>query len=110
MAFFATALLFWWPVIEPAPRLRRRSPSLRLVYVLLASLPAAVLGVRLSISPLLLYAAGGAATLEEQGRGGIVMWAGGGAVTMLAVLVLVWRFLAAEERRPPAAPQLVASG
>jgi cytochrome c oxidase assembly factor CtaG len=36
--------------------------------------------------------------LEDQVWGGIIMWGGGGAIDMAVVLVLLFQFLALEER------------
>jgi cytochrome c oxidase assembly factor CtaG len=106
LAFLAAAVLFWWPVIGPAPRPRRPpSHGLRIAHVLLAALHGSLLALLLSVFPRVLYAsyARGAearslAPLADQAWGGVVMWAAGGAVDMLAILVLVWRLLAAGER------------
>lgn len=108
LAFFASALLFWWPVITPAPRVVAAAPAgWRIAYLVLGAFQGSALGLLLTLSPRVLYApyalgAGAAVALEDQAWGGIVMWAAGGAVEMAAVLVLVFKFLAAEERRGPA--------
>jgi len=40
LSFFASALLFWWPLINPAPRLRGHIPyGFRIVYVIAAVVP-----------------------------------------------------------------------
>jgi cytochrome c oxidase assembly factor CtaG len=91
LAFVATAALFWWPVLEPAPRLSRPAAlGARVVYLVLGAFQSAALGVTLAASPSPLYAYG---ALDDQARGGVLMWAGGGAVDMAAVLGLVWRAL-----------------
>jgi len=107
LVFAATAALFWWPVIDPAPR-GPASPPLggRIVYLVLGAFQSAALGVVLVATPWPLYAYG---ALDDQALGGVLMWAVGGAVDMAAVLVLVYRFLAAGERRSGPA-SLTASG
>jgi putative membrane protein len=104
LAFFWAALLFWWPVIAPAPHLR---PSVhhgvRIVYLVLAAFQEAVLGLLLTVIPWLLYPSYAfaprvlALTAEQdQTWGGIVMWGAGGAIDMVAVLVMLFRLLGHE--------------
>lgn len=111
LAFFGGAMLFWWPVIGPAPRARRpASYGLRIAHVVIAALHGSVLAMLLAWSPRVLYATYAAVPrvttftpLEDQALGGVIMWAGSSTVDMLAVLTLVWRLLAALERPAGAA-------
>ncbi|HXU87723.1 MAG TPA: cytochrome c oxidase assembly protein [Methylomirabilota bacterium] len=101
LVFTLTAVLFWWPVIDPAPRARRAPPlGWRVVYLVLGAFQSAALGVFLVAAPRALYAYG---ALDDQAMGGVLMWAVGGAVDMAAVLLLVYRFLAAAEKNPSGA-------
>jgi len=112
LAFFAGAILFWWPVIGPAPRFGRAvHPGLRVVYLVTGALQSAALGLSIAASPVVLYASyaappgpGGLAPLEDQALGGIVMWGGGGAVDMLAVLLLLHRFFSTQDPEPQRRP------
>ena len=112
LAFFGAAVLFWWPVIGPAPRARRpASYGLRIAHVEIAALHGSVLAMLLAWSPRVLYDTYAAVPrvttltpLEDQALGGVIMWAGSSTVDMLAVLALVWRLLAALERPAGAAP------
>jgi cytochrome c oxidase assembly factor CtaG len=98
IAFFGTAILFWWPLIRPAPRsLRRLSDGGRVVYLVLAAFQESVLGVLLTVAPAALYPS---YALEDQIRGGIAMWAAGGAVDMAAALALLWLALGRAGRAP----------
>ncbi|HEY7649730.1 MAG TPA: cytochrome c oxidase assembly protein [Methylomirabilota bacterium] len=107
VSFFAAAILFWWPVIDPAPHFRASAPyGRRIVYLLLAAFQTAGLGLLLTLSPWVLYPSyavapqrGGLSPADDQIWGGIVMWGVGGMIDMLAVLILIWRFLAAEPPR-----------
>lgn len=91
LVFAATAALFWWPVIDPAPRASTPPPfGWRIVYLVLGAFQSAALGVFLVAAPRPLYAYG---VLDDQALGGVLMWAVGGAVDMGAVLYLVYRFL-----------------
>jgi cytochrome c oxidase assembly factor CtaG len=95
LSFFIAALVFWWPVIHPAPRYRRAaSHPARVVYVVLGAFQTAALGLLLTLAPTVLYRAyAGPDGLEDQALGGVVMWGLGGLVDMIAVLVLVYRSL-----------------
>jgi putative membrane protein len=90
------AVVFWWPVIGPAPRAAPSPPAAaRVVYLVMAAFASGALGMVLAASPVPLYAyaatAGGVSPLEDQAWGGIVMWAVGGAIDMAAVLAVVAR-------------------
>src|SRR5262245_26577963 len=96
LAFFATALVFWWPVVQPAPRLRARTAyGSRVVYLVLAAGQTGLLGLVLTLSPQAWYRS--YASVEDQSLGGVVMWGLGGALDMLAVLILVFRYLVSQE-------------
>jgi cytochrome c oxidase assembly factor CtaG len=95
LVFAATAALFWWPVIDPAPHGGAAAPlGRRVVYLVLGAFQSSALGVVLLTAPRALYTYG---ALDDQALGGVLMWAIGGAVDMAAVLVLLYRFLAARE-------------
>jgi cytochrome c oxidase assembly factor CtaG len=99
--FFIGAVLFWWPLIHPAPRFRRPAPhALRIVYLVLAAFHTAALGLLLTLAPVVLYRSYAAAVhpeglsaLDDQAWGGVVMWGLSGLIDMLAVLVLLYRCL-----------------
>lgn len=116
LSFFVGALVFWWPVIHPAPRFRRAPPDpLRVVYLVLGAFQTAALGLWLTLAPAVLYRSytgvsrpGGLGALDDQTWGGIVMWGLGGSIDMLAVLILVYRSLGGEPG-PTQRPSLVSS-
>jgi cytochrome c oxidase assembly factor CtaG len=99
----AAAVVFWWPVIGPAPRPAASPAAARVVYLVLAAFGSGALGVLLAASPVAFYAypppAGGLSALEDQAWGGVVMWAVGAAVDMAAVLAVVARVVGGERRR-----------
>ena len=100
LVFFVTAVLFWWPIVQPAPRLHARvSHSGRVVYLVLAAMQGALLGLLLAMSPQTWYRS--YPNAEDQSLGGLVMWGIGGAVDMLAVLILIGRYLVSQERAAP---------
>jgi len=97
LVFFGTALLFWWPIVSPAPRLRAPAGyGARVVYLVLAALQGALLGLLLAMSRETWYRAYPSAA--DQSVGGLVMWGIGGAVDMLAVLILVGIYLGSQDR------------
>jgi len=98
LVFFSTAVLFWWPVVQPAPRLRPPPGyGTRVVFLVLAALQASLLGLLLTMNPGWYRAY---PSTEDQSLGGLLMWAVGGAVDMLAVLVLMGRYLGAQDGAP----------
>lgn len=113
LTFFWAGVLFWWPVINPAPHVRGHIQyGLRIVYLVLGAFQKAVLGLLLTLSPRVLYRSyavapqlWGLIPLEDQAWGGFIMWGLGGAIDMLAVLVLLFKFFSVEERE--ALPQSV---
>ena len=102
VSFFLAALLFWWPVVHPAPRLRRAaSYPARVVYLVLGAFQTGALGLLLTLAPAALYRsyAGTAGALEDQAWGGVIMWGLGGLVDMLAVLLVVYRSFGSADAR-----------
>ncbi len=96
VAFFTTAVLFWWPIVQPAPRCRARiAYGSRVVYLGLAAIQTGLLGLLLTLSPQAWYRS--YTSVEDQSLGGVVMWGLGGALDMLAVLILMFRYLLSQE-------------
>jgi putative membrane protein len=68
--FFATALLFWWPIVRPAPRLGPRlHPGLQIAYLLAATL--------------------GISAVDDQMLGGGLMWSGA-HMYLFPILVILY--------------------
>ena len=112
VVLFGAGVLFWWPLLGAAPRLRPAAhPGAQMAYLLLGAFQEAVLGLLLTMSPWVLYptyaalaAGAGVSALEDQWWGGVIMWSAGGAIDMLAVLVLVFRVLDRQEPVEPSEP------
>jgi len=105
--FFATAMLFWWPVMLPWPA---RSPWPRwtmIPYLLLADLQNTILGAILTLSDRLVYPAyanvglGNASALDDQSIAGVIMWVPGSLVFLVAAAWLALEALRPVSRRPP---------
>jgi putative membrane protein len=111
--FFATGILFWAQLLPSWPLHRRLDFGGRLVYTLLASLPAWLLAVVLAFYPTPLYSAyahlssrpGGISALGDQRLAAGVMWVPGSIPFALAILVDVYCLLG----RPTAARPRLAS-
>lgn len=107
LSFFAAALLFWWPVINPAPRLHGHIPyGFRLAYIIAAVGPTMlpVMSIAVFAREVLYphYTAAprlwGLTALEDQAIGWGLMGAMDGMIYLLAFLLLVARMLEHEER------------
>lgn len=106
LGLYAAALLFWWPILRPAPRVRPApAPGSQVAYLVLGAVANAALGLLFVLLPAPVYPTYAAtmppeAALEDQVQGGLLMWGWGGAVDMLAVLLLVRRVLGAGALQP----------
>jgi cytochrome c oxidase assembly factor CtaG len=109
LTFFAAAVLFWWPVINPAPRARGARDGvyygLRIAYLILATAQNTLLGAVLGLSERLLYPSYAAfagelwgwSAVDDQAFGGGIMWSGG-HMYLIAILALLWQAMNAEGR------------
>jgi len=95
--FFATAILFWWPIIQPAPRLRPRShPGFQILYLLVATAQNTALGMVLAVPERAFYphyvsvaAAIGISAVDDQMLGGGLMWSGA-HMYLLPILIILY--------------------
>jgi cytochrome c oxidase assembly factor CtaG len=117
LCFFGTSVLFWWPVVNPAPRLHRLRTGVqygfRIAYLILAAGFNTLVGAVLGLSERLIYPSYAAAPrlfadlgpLDDQALGGGVMWSGS-HMYLVAILVLLSRAMHAEDRAAVAAESL----
>lgn len=99
LTFFLTAVLFWWPVVNPAPRLKGHIPyAFRIAYVIVATIQNTALALILAATERVLYPhyaamprLWGLTALDDQALGGAIMWIVGGMMYLAATLVLVAR-------------------
>ncbi len=104
LLFFSTASLFWWPIVNPAPKLHGTiSYGFRVVYLIAATLQNTLLGMAISLPERVLYPFYAAAPRlrdlspsNDQALGGGIMWVSG-HMYLIPILVLVYRMLTREE-------------
>lgn len=95
--FFATAILFWWPIIRPAPRLGPRlHPGLQIAYLVAATAQSTALGMLLAVPERAFYphyaraaAALGISAVDDQMVGGGLMWSGA-HMYLLPILIILY--------------------
>ena len=96
VSFFGTALLFWWPIIRPAPRLAPRlHPGLQILYLIAATAQSTALGMLLAVPERAFYphyiraaAALGISAVDDQMIGGGLMWSGAHMYLLPILLIL----------------------
>ena len=106
--FFATALLFWWPIIQPAPRLRPGPhPGFQILYLLVAAAQSTALGMLLAVPERAFYphyvsvaAALGINAIDDQMLGGGLMWSGA-HMYLLPILLILYGLSRDAGRRAP---------
>jgi len=99
VAFFTTALLFWWPIVRPAPRLGPRAHlGFELLYLIAATAQNTALGAMLTLPERSFYphydeTARRLAVnaVEEQAAAGGIMWISG-HMYLLPILVMLYNF------------------
>ncbi len=104
VAFFGTALLFWWPIIEPAPRLHARLPlGFVILYLGMALGQNTLLGASIALPERVLYSyydspprLFGLSPLDDQAFAGSLMWTSG-HMYLLPILLVVAKRLGDEE-------------
>ena len=96
---FTTAMLFWWPIIGPAPLRSPLSYPSRLVYLLLVVTPTAALGALITLSPDTLYTfyepgVGhfGFSVQDDQRLAGILLWVPGNFIYLAALVATFFRW------------------
>src|SRR6202043_2913823 len=98
--FFATLLMFWWPIVQPFPSVARWPGWSIPPYLFLGTLPGGALGAFLTFCDRVLYPSYASApmifhvsALEDQVFAGALMWVFGTFVYMAPAVILTVRFL-----------------
>jgi putative membrane protein len=109
VAFMATGIIFWWPVIQPLPELTRIGEGARLLYLFVTGFPMGLLALLLLSSGNVVYdhyetvtPLWGISPIEDQQVAGVIMGALGEAAAFIAITFLFFRFLDHEEAAEPA--------
>jgi cytochrome c oxidase assembly factor CtaG len=104
--YLGAGLVFWVPVVGADPVPRPRQPAVRLLYLMLAMPPMALVGVALASAGAVRYPsylepaqALAISALADQHDAGMMMWLGGSAVLAAATVAVGWHALVREERR-----------
>ena len=112
LCFLIGALLFWWPIIGPAPVRSALSYPQRLLYLLLIVTPTAVLAAFITMSGSVIYetyAQGdsiwGLSPLSDQRIGGLIMWVPGNFIYLFTMTALFFKWYESEERKSRSAPR-----
>jgi cytochrome c oxidase assembly factor CtaG len=107
--FFATSLLFWWPVVQPWPARPVWPRWTAIPYLLLADVQNTVLSALLAFADRVIYPAYAAAprlwqisALEDQAAAGAIMWVPGGAAFVLIGAWVVYGLLTPRMTAPHA--------
>jgi cytochrome c oxidase assembly factor CtaG len=107
MAFLATGMLYWLPVIQPLPQLPRMGEAARILYLFVTGFPMALLALLLMATSTVVYGyydmpsrLWGISSLADQQVAGLIMGALGEAAGFVAITLLFFRFLDQEGRQP----------
>lgn len=103
-SFLAAGLLFWWPVVQPRPKIKGRSQWLIPLYLFLATLPCDALSAFLTFCDRVVYSTyvfaprlfGGSA-LRDQESAGSIMWVWVTFVYLIPAVVITVHNLSARE-------------
>jgi putative membrane protein len=106
--FFATSLLFWWPVIQPFPSVAKWPGWPIPLYLFLGTLPGGALGAFLTFCDRVLYPSYASAPmifdispLEDQVFAGALMWVVGTFVYMVPAVILTVQLLSGNTAPSP---------
>ena len=106
LSFFTGAMLFWWPIIGPAPVRSALSYPQRLLYLLLIVTPSAVLAALVTLAGSSIYEVydgsnevWGLDPHSDQRIGGLIMWVPGNFVYLFTMTALFFKWYDSEERK-----------
>jgi len=102
--FLGSALLFWWVIIEPLPGPSRLHPGLRMIYVWVAAIPNALLGMAFATKDTVVYPfygqqqpLWGISPIDDQHLAGLVMAIPGDAIEFVVGAVLFFALMTPPE-------------
>jgi putative membrane protein len=98
--FFGTALMFWWPVVQPWPSLARWPRWTMVPYLLLADIQNTALAAILTFTGRLLYPmyaaaprVAGISPLDDQIMAGVIMWVPASLFYLVPGAAILMRYL-----------------
>ena len=107
LMFIASAVMLWWPAVDPSPELSRIGPPLRLFYLFAVGIPMSVVAALITMSDSVLYpwyavqpripGALNMTPLDDQRLGGLLMWVPGGFSWWVAISIIYFRWARREE-------------
>jgi putative membrane protein len=103
-AFFAAALLYWWPVVHPTGGRRRLGYGAGVLYIVPALLEGNLIGALITFSSEPLYQTYaraprlfGLSVIQDQQIAGLLMWVIGGLLLLIPIFVLVYKLVGGED-------------
>jgi putative membrane protein len=108
--FIVTAILYWCPILNPAPELPRLTPLAGMVYMFISTQPMMALGAIITFSSQPLYTIyqhapllGGFTRLGDQQLAGLIMWLLMDIPLLITLSILFFRWMGEQERKELAA-------
>jgi len=107
LMFIAAAVLMWWPIVNPVPRLERIGSPMRMIYLFALGFPMTIISALITLSDKVLYPWYAEAprvfeslsALDDQQLGGLIMWVPGMLVFWTATTIVFFRWSRREEKR-----------
>jgi cytochrome c oxidase assembly factor CtaG len=104
LAFMATGVMAWWPLMSNSPELPRLTEPLQMIYLLFMSIAQILVFAPITFAgePIYQYYVDapeiwGIGDLADQQTGGLIMKVGGGVLFMTLLVVTFLRWFAREE-------------
>lgn len=105
LMFMVSAVIMWWPVVDPVPEMVRMQTPVRLLYLFGLSVPMSIVSALITLSENVLYTFYSAAprvtslgALDDQQLGGLIMWVPGALVFWAAISIIFFKWAARENR------------
>lgn len=117
LMFMAAAVIMWWPVVNPAPELKRLNTPVRLLYLFALGIPMSIVSAIITLADRVIYPFYGEAqrvfpsisALDDQQLGGLIMWVPGAIIFWGAITIIFLRWAKREEREEFAERELLAA-
>ena len=104
--FFISGILFWWPVLGMSIGAKKITIPIRIVYLLLAVTPTAVVAAFITLADSVLYGENiprlfNIEAIEDQKIGGLIMWIPGNIIFIatLTTLFFKWSYVQNQNER-----------